>query len=148
MVRTQLIQLDNDAAYKLVSDHDMSLRSFLDKALHTPRKTAATGPKRRLYAKDWDFASFKRQWKEALFEALPDRITPGNPYDMLGRMPEKVRPDVLMAYVGQDGTRTPIHNDKVGSIAFNCVMWASRPGRAQKVVHVSLLRLGPGREAL
>lgn len=72
-----------------------------------------------MYAKDFCFGERIQEWKDAFLPILPEFLAPGASDDIIGSIPEAARPMVLMAYMGSTGTRTPIHIDKLNSIAFN-----------------------------
>jgi len=72
-----------------------------------------------MYAKDFCFGERIQEWKDAFLPILPEFLAPGASDDIIGAIPEAARPMVLMAYMGATGTRTPIHIDKLNSIAFN-----------------------------
>ena len=84
------------------------------------------------YVKDWSFNEFQPEWGTELMNALPERLRPGNPMDLLSGLEGVQRVDVHMAYIGAAGTRTPLHQDKAGSIAFNCVTWAENEDACKK----------------
>eukprot|EP01117_Protostelium_nocturnum_P010757 TRINITY_DN3877_c0_g1_i2.p1 TRINITY_DN3877_c0_g1~~TRINITY_DN3877_c0_g1_i2.p1 ORF type:complete len:1111 (-),score=318.81 TRINITY_DN3877_c0_g1_i2:11-3343(-) len=79
------------------------------------------GGKPMVYAKDFSFGEVKQLgWKDELYDMLPDCLRPGNKdHDLIGYLPYELQPLVDMAYIGIGGTRTPLHTDKLASIAFN-----------------------------
>ncbi len=128
-----------------ISDKDPGLFTVLEELVDVdPRlfflQTVANGSSARLllsnefrdsaegrcawYLKDWNFGAWQPEWTSDLFRVLPSRLTPRNDYDLLGGLVGQAEVQVMMAYMGAGGTRTPLHIDKAGSIAFNCVMWA------------------------
>jgi hypothetical protein len=84
------------------------------------------------YVKDWSFNEFEPRWGKELLRALPERLRPGNSMDLLSGLQGAQGVDVLMAYIGAAGTRTPLHLDKAASIAFNCVTWAENEAACKK----------------
>jgi hypothetical protein len=79
------------------------------------------------YCKDWMFGEWEPKWIEDLQRALPSRLRPRNPFDLLGGLEGDAKVDVMMAYLGVGGTRTPLHLDKAASNAYNCVVWSETP---------------------
>lgn len=76
------------------------------------------------YCKDWMFDSYYPPWGAEFKQQLPDRLRPSNDHDLIGGLMGATEIKMFMAYVGTGGTRTPLHCDKVASVAFNCVVWA------------------------
>jgi hypothetical protein len=100
-----------------------------------------------MYAKDFCFSDSVSQWADGMTLAntnvlasmlttglvcntiiwhsteldriLPDHIKVSGSEDLLRYLPAETRPIVLMAYLGSTGTRTPLHQDKIHSIAYN-----------------------------
>jgi len=72
-----------------------------------------------MYAKDFSFSEKVPEWLEDLKKILPPFITPYDNYDLMGYLDEATRPIVWMGYMGNGGTRTPLHLDKIASIAIN-----------------------------
>lgn len=75
-----------------------------------------------MYCKDWLYGAFDPRWPRAVYDQLPRRLQPRNAHDMLGGLDDAALL-VSMAYLGAQGTRTPLHVDKSLSIAFNCIVW-------------------------
>lgn len=93
-----------------------------------------------LYCKDWSFNKLEPLWEKDLLRILPSRLVPGNPCDLLRGLRGDQRVEVLMAYLGGEGTRTPLHLDKCGSVAFNLAVWSEEPASSFKqwwLVHPS-----------
>lgn len=86
-----------------------------------------------LYCKDWNFPAYKKEWEDVLMEAIPPRLQPYGEHDILGALTGRAQIQTLMAYVGSEGTRTPLHTDKVASIAFNCLVWAEDEENTKKL---------------
>ncbi len=84
------------------------------------------------YLKDWNFGAWQPEWAQDLLRVLPERLKPRNEHDLLGGLTGLAPVHVLMAYMGAGGTRTPLHVDKAGSIAFNCLMWAETPDTSKR----------------
>jgi hypothetical protein len=84
------------------------------------------------YLKDWNFGAWQPEWAQDLLRVLPERLTPRNEHDLLGGLTGLAPVQVLMAYLGAGGTRTPLHVDKAGSIAFNCMMWCETPDATKR----------------
>jgi hypothetical protein len=74
---------------------------------------------------DWSFGALVDTWNEELLRVLPEPLRPKSEKDILGGA--GVHIELLMGYVGADGTRTPLHRDKGASNAFNCVVWTESP---------------------
>eukprot|EP01118_Nematostelium_gracile_P016850 TRINITY_DN7067_c0_g1_i1.p1 TRINITY_DN7067_c0_g1~~TRINITY_DN7067_c0_g1_i1.p1 ORF type:complete len:566 (-),score=85.11 TRINITY_DN7067_c0_g1_i1:20-1639(-) len=72
-----------------------------------------------MYAKDFSFGEKVPEWLKDLKPILPNFITPGGPHDLMSYLDQPARPIVWMAYMGKEGSRTPLHLDKVASIAIN-----------------------------
>lgn len=49
-----------------------------------------------MYAKDFSFSEKIPEWLDDIKAKLPDFLTPGGPYDLMGSLPEPVRPIVWM----------------------------------------------------
>ncbi len=79
------------------------------------------------YCKDWLFGEWDPAWITDLQRVLPDRLRPRNRFDLLGGLTGDAQVDVMMAYLGIGGTRTPLHLDKAASNAYNCVVWSESP---------------------
>jgi hypothetical protein len=84
------------------------------------------------YCKDWLFGAWESKWTENLQSALPERLRPRNKYDLLGGLVGDAKVEVMMAYLGVGGTRTPLHLDKAASIAYNCIVWSETPQSSKR----------------
>eukprot|EP01119_Soliformovum_irregulare_P011293 TRINITY_DN2816_c0_g1_i9.p1 TRINITY_DN2816_c0_g1~~TRINITY_DN2816_c0_g1_i9.p1 ORF type:complete len:624 (-),score=117.75 TRINITY_DN2816_c0_g1_i9:68-1939(-) len=119
-VRSQRVKMDDESQFRVSSEEEMPLPTFLQSQFEKSSKN----PNKISYAKDFSFSEHPSfdAWMASLSELIPAFLLPEGPSDMMDYLyreePER-RPRLWMAYIGSEGTRTPLHVDRIASIAFN-----------------------------
>ena len=72
-----------------------------------------------VYAKDFLFQNVLPEWDQYMRSKLPSYLVPEGDEDMIRYLPPKQRPITLMAYIGSTHTRTPMHVDRLNTVAYN-----------------------------
>jgi len=148
-VRYQQSNTEDESQFQVLKDANKSLKWFLDHA-ETPNfsedpdfDSPSKDPnvKVSLYAKDFSFGEVAPEWQADVVKQLPEFLIPHGKHDLMGFLDESTRPIVWMAYVGSDGTRTPLHVDKLATIAFNLHVCGTGMKRWWLVEHNELKKL-------
>ncbi|KAI7854238.1 hypothetical protein BDC45DRAFT_132826 [Circinella umbellata] len=80
------------------------------------------------YAKD---LSCPTAYKEKITQLLPDYLLPLGSYDLFDCMPDELRAENLMCYVGGDATGTSLHRDICGTMGHNLMSYGEEGAFAE-----------------
>ena len=80
------------------------------------------------YAKD---LSCPTAYKEKVTQLLPDHLLPLGSYDLFDCMPDELRAENLMCYVGGDATGTALHRDICGTMGHNLMSYGEEGAFAE-----------------
>ncbi|KAI8144904.1 hypothetical protein BJV82DRAFT_667445 [Fennellomyces sp. T-0311] len=80
------------------------------------------------YAKD---LTCPTQYRDKINELLPDFLLPLGPCDLFSHMPEHLRAENLMCYVGSDKTGTALHRDICGTMGHNLMSYGEEGAYAE-----------------
>ncbi|KAJ7046936.1 hypothetical protein C8F04DRAFT_214948 [Mycena alexandri] len=106
-------------------DRDLTLSEFIAHA-RTISPFAQPEEKERLYGKD---VPCPRQWADFLHRGIiPHYLAPKSPENVLNNLPQDVRPETLMCYLGVGDTFTPCHKDLCASSGHNLMCYTEDGG--------------------
>ncbi|KAI9277108.1 hypothetical protein BDA99DRAFT_126924 [Phascolomyces articulosus] len=92
------------------------------------KKTPASQQNNILYAKD---LSCPDAYMKKLSDLLPDYLLPLGSYDLFKCMPDELRAENLMCYVGGDLTGTALHRDICGTMGHNLMSYGEEGAYAE-----------------
>ncbi|KAJ7774985.1 hypothetical protein B0H16DRAFT_82082 [Mycena metata] len=106
-------------------DRDLTLSEFIAHA-RTISPFAQPEEKERLYGKD---VACPPQWSDFLHNGtIPNYLAPKSPENVLNNLPQDVRPETLMCYLGVGDTFTPCHKDLCASSGHNLMCYTEKGG--------------------
>ncbi|MDP2435784.1 MAG: hypothetical protein Q8P67_08590 [archaeon] len=129
VVRRLCVDPKDDSVFAILSDHPSTLEQYLSlSGCQTPEypvddfdvgKAEKHGLRITTYLKDFFFRDLYPEWVVDMEKNIPQYI---KTWDCSELLPAQVRPETLMAFIGNHQSRTPMHVDKLGTIAYNlCV---------------------------